>query len=669
MTAGRNSGSGDNTAIRAVVFESASVLSSRLVGKYVKDAIPVYLVEPFMMYHMGSPGAEGFPATLSDEIRELLRRGLVRQLSAESLGARNLYQFASDRSVAAVEEVFAVYRRRYAGLIDCLAGILHGRSGEQVLKKVLCERLANFFSVNILLHRIASELGTGPILAHLASDVSGYLRTKALLAEMGHAHYENPDMRLVGRSDATLRRLLFGTGWGAAAGLILQTLASILFGRHADWRKRPGSEKRRAIGMSLVSPQRQLAHRRRGPDMLVDGKTIAGDDITCFPLVRLSRAERGKLQHFSGKSFPVPSSLGFFSRGTTWWKLLRAVAVGRHWRDGEEVRAACTVVVNYLKWQWVLVRAGVGHFVSHCDFSVGHIGRNAALREAGVETWYFTDSANGGWSWHADGLADPPRHPFWTCLDYDHFVTWSQSIADYFSRHPDSFRQTHVVGCLWSGYGEQGVSADTGGEVFRAGSDGNTFVLACFDTTYSKNGVASYAEAALFARHIEMLVEEFPGVCVVFKEKKARSVHAVFDADHGPELEALYDRMARNERITFYPHDRDPADVASAADMVVSFPFTSTTFEALSANRPAVWHDPMGLYRDCPNGRVAGAVTFGYDELARAVAEVKRDPKAWRNPYPAGSPLLDPHRDGRAMDRFRELLTAAQNADTRTTDT
>ncbi|MFQ5647372.1 MAG: hypothetical protein ACE5GM_10610, partial [bacterium] len=89
----------------------------------------------------------------------------------------------------------------------------------------------------------------------------------------------------------------------------------------------------------------------------------------------------------------------------------------------------------------------------------------------------------------------------------------------------------------------------------------------------------------------------------------------------------------------------------------VSFPLTSTTFEALSVNKPAVWHDPSGLYRDTPYGKVAGVTTHTYDELKTRVVEIKEmKPGTYKNPFPQDSPLMDPFRDGKAIDRFRDLL-------------
>lgn len=97
--------------------------------------------------------------------------------------------------------------------------------------------------------------------------------------------------------------------------------------------------------------------------------------------------------------------------------------------------------------------------------------------------------------------------------------------------------------------------------------------------------------------------------------------------------------------------------------MVVSFPFTSTTFEALSVNKPAIWHDPLDCYKGTPYAKVGGVMTHSYEELRAKVMEIKNmQINSYHNPIPTNSPLMDPYRDGKAIDRFRELLCLSKES-------
>jgi hypothetical protein len=65
----------------------------------------------------------------------------------------------------------------------------------------------------------------------------------------------------------------------------------------------------------------------------------------------------------------------------------------------------------------------------------------------------------------------------------------------------------------------------------------------------------------------------------------------------------------------------------------------------------------MGYYKNTPYGKIGGVTTHSYKELKAKVLELKEiRPNAYQNPIPKNSPLMDPYRDGKAIDRFRELL-------------
>ena len=137
-------------------------------------------------------------------------------------------------------------------------------------------------------------------------------------------------------------------------------------------------------------------------------------------------------------------------------------------------------------------------------------------------------------------------------------------------------------------------------------------------------------------------------------------MHLLLEPELGKELLALHAEVAARPNMDMAAQDSDSSKLMSGADLTVSFPFTSTTFEALTADRPAVWHDPLGYYRDSPYRRAAGALTHGYDELRELVERLRTEaPGRVRSSLPSNSPLFDPFRDGKAIDRFRQLLTSS----------
>jgi polysaccharide biosynthesis PFTS motif protein len=265
---------------------------------------------------------------------------------------------------------------------------------------------------------------------------------------------------------------------------------------------------------------------------------------------------------------------------------------------------------------------------------------------------------NYGWSL-IEGK-ESTRFPLWCYLYYDHLVTWDRQLADFFLSHPRSFKQAHVVGCLWAGHVTDRREARCRARRSGPKDLGDRFMVAVFDTTYSLNGTGSYDEAMAFAADILRLAEEVPDLAVILKEKKARGIHEALDPVRGPKLVEFYRRMDRHPRITVCTDEQDAEELVSAADVVVSFPFTSTTFEALAAGRPALWHDPLGLYRHAAYAKVPGVTTRGYEELKARILEIQATGSGrFENPIPAESPLMDPWRDDQAIERFRQLLASA----------
>jgi polysaccharide biosynthesis PFTS motif protein len=186
-----------------------------------------------------------------------------------------------------------------------------------------------------------------------------------------------------------------------------------------------------------------------------------------------------------------------------------------------------------------------------------------------------------------------------------------------------------------------------------------SFLLAVFDTGYAFGGQVDYVQGIAFAEHVFEIANRFSDVMIAFKEKQNRRTHQILDHNLGPKLLELYQRIESHPQIMFLPYDADTSMIMSASDMVISAPFTSTTFEFLSVNRPAVWHDPMGVHRNKPFAKYWDAMTHDYDELEKKVLRIKKlKPDDYQNPFPSDSPLMDPYRDGKAIERFRKLLCA-----------
>ncbi|OGW47582.1 MAG: hypothetical protein A2Y66_03275 [Nitrospirae bacterium RBG_13_41_22] len=633
-----------------IVFEAPKKRHKWLIKIYLTFGCKVWIIEPFHAYHHKRV-IRFFPPHLPSYVEELIESGKILVLKADEINAREIYPLSADKAVDVIESVFPQYRKKYKDIFSYVSNTLKSPIAENVFRINLCNRLAEFYSMNILLRRIEKRLAPGPIFVYPDMNLYSYLFIKNLLLESNQEFYEHSGIRFsiqayVKSYWERLEQNLIST-----AKVLAQTLASGLLGRHQSFTK---EKKKFSYGMTVVSP-RQLQDNKRGPDFIIDNKEILGSEVVYFPLIPLNTNQERILAKMPGEVYHLPKAR-VFSNYNQWKRLFSLSLKQNLLRNGEELMSASNALLNYFRWQKVMENLSIRHFITHGDFGIGHVGRNLALNQAGVQTWYFTDSANLGVNLEK-GEKRGTRHPFWSYLYYDHLVTWDASIAQYYKEHPGSFKETHIVGCLWSEHIQETNITKKQMVSDNFNNLDNFYVLSCFDSTYSKNGLTSYEEGIAFAEHLLRLIDECPDIYIILKEKKDRSIHYTLDPVLGPKLLEMYNKMESHPRITICSNQVDASELISVSDVVVSFPFTSTTFEALSTNKPGIWHDPMGYYMDTPYAKVGGVTTHSYQELKSKVLEIKQmKPGTYQNPIQLDSPLMDPYRDGKAIGRFRELF-------------
>ena len=520
---------GKSVSSPVIVFESPDPKQTRILRQALAAGAAVAVVEPFHAYHHNR-GIRFFPQPLSPEVNDLISEGKVRLITVRELSGAEIYLIAGDRALNTVKTVFAVYRRLIEKLLQLVVRTTGSVHAEDVFKINLCYRLAEFYSINLLAGRIAGLFPGQRIIFHPERIEFPYFFFQALLKD-AHQTVE-PHESLEFSSAAIIR--------GACkrlredAGAFLQLTARVIVSLVLLCKPaRNGPERSFRFGMGVIAPARQLRGTQRGADFLVDEKLLRASEVAYFPLARLTPQQQQKLSEVSGNVCPVPKEDSYRGRFRSWLKLWTALAPEALANPAADVRSAFILFDNYFKWQSVLKRVHLKHFVTHCDFGEPHIGRNIALKEARVETWHFTDSMN-----HLCTVAEPARglagcHPYWAYMYYDHFVTWNEFLKYNYERHHCSVGRYHVVGCLWSGHLKPKAESDWSflGNVPMDLS--KRFVVAAFDSTYSCHGITSYEEGIAFARDLLALAAADERLYIVLKEKKDRSIHSKLDPEGG----------------------------------------------------------------------------------------------------------------------------------------
>jgi polysaccharide biosynthesis PFTS motif protein len=625
-----------------VIFESPEIWHRPLVIFYMFLEYKIWVIEPFHAYHH-EKGIRFYPKQWPKYIKKLVSNGKVLVLPADKLNPKDIYLNSANKAVDTVEIIYPIFKKDYLGIINLFCHTLNSLDAENVLRKEFCDKLAVFYSVNNMIACIKSCFLGSTIKIRIEKDVFFYRYFESLALKSGVEVFDGRDVKITGTSmqpyilnfikNLTSVALI---GCLALASTVLYPVLKIFKTRH---------KKRYKFAITILS-SRQLRNNKRRADFIVNDKTIKQEDVVFIPLITLNAEQKKEMHQLKGDIFLPPSKF-VCVKPAVWLKLLLSTLQAPCFNIKHFVIFnMCKGLLEYFRWVRIAENVEFKNLITHCDFSSSRIGRGIALERTGVETWYFSDSINFSVLYVPSKEVYKSKHPFWAYLKYDNFITVNNCIRDYFCAHPNSVVSTHIVGSIWSDC----TSKESCGSIEL----NDKFIISAFDTTYTVNSFTSYDEGIAFANNLLKMLDEFSDALLIIKEKKGRDIHKKLDPIIGNNLVNLYRVMAKHPRVKVYDNQSDALDLILSSNLVVSFPFTSPTFEALSANRPAIWHDPKGLYQDTVYAKIPGVVTNGYEGLRYKIQEVRLG--KWTYPFPENSPLMDPFRNGKALDRFRELL-------------
>ncbi|MBI3954329.1 MAG: polysaccharide biosynthesis PFTS motif protein [Chloroflexi bacterium] len=626
--------------MKAIVFEQLTSLYWTAVWWYRLRRYRVY-------YLQKSPGRR-------------LGAWLVRQEAGGGVRLLTLreplYKWNNPAADAAFEATEAQYHARYDQhrLVQRAVAELGDDAAHLAYKKGFAQALEPLFSHRLLSERVRDAL----------PDAQRLLFVPAQAQYSGGAWrgqpppVQNPLWSYPWwvRFGGALRR---GAEQWVGLALVLKGLAKGL--RRA--RRRPPEPADFAV--MIVAPAREFANDVRGVDFLLDGKEIRRDNTLFIPLTRLAPDHRRELSRRQLRvAAPDGSLTGSAALRLARWTLRLA------WSSLQEpawlTRITGVLVHDYWAWATFLDRCPVRNLVSYADFGLRHYGRNLALRRTGATTWYYTDATNTNDAFYtkSDGL--PHRHWYWDYLLYDNFISWGPRYTRYMRMHGQGVRRYFEVGCMWSEHValmRSGAIPSRLPELLRAARwHPGLKLIAVFDSTYDNDTMTTYADGEAFAAGICQLLEARRDVFVVFKEKKPRGYHVAHGS--GGRLEALYAELEAHERCCFIGPRASGAELIACADLTVSFPFSSTTLEAVGARRRGLFFDPNSKYPSSYFNRVPGLVARGWTELSRRVDELlamtDAEYGAYLERHVKGD--LDPFLDARGLSRFRALLTGGAAA-------
>ncbi|MBU4184696.1 MAG: hypothetical protein KKC23_00545 [Proteobacteria bacterium] len=119
-----------------IVYESPNRWDYLFIKKYLKEKVPVFVVEPFHAYHHNK-GIRFFPPHLPPYVENLIINGKISVLKAKDINAEKIYFQAADKAVEVVESVFPEYRRRYEKIFSYVSETLKSPIAENAFRNNL----------------------------------------------------------------------------------------------------------------------------------------------------------------------------------------------------------------------------------------------------------------------------------------------------------------------------------------------------------------------------------------------------------------------------------------------------------------------------------------------------------------------------------------------------
>ncbi len=416
------------------------------------------------------------------------------------------------------------------------------------------------------------------------------------------------------------------------------------------------------LGVFIISPERELLDGVRSIGFITRHPDLDGVRSLYIPRGEVDGAVINKIEKRGLEVARWSSTLGLgdFRRLFISTDFV-SVLLSSHW----EILVTRRLVYSYIRWSSFNRHYNIPAIVTYADFAFEHIPRNIMFERSGVKTWYYNDSINMG-KWVGDPKYQTSLcHPFWCNLYYDHLVTSNDRIANYFKAHPNRIKNFNVVGSLWAHdlvkLKDNAANSRYWDILTAEGYTHGMKLIVLFDSWFHPDGMNTLDDMLKFTNDCTRLLDDgFSDVFVVLKEKK--SVDKAYRFSRVSDCDRVFesrDKLAVHERGCVLDDSHDVSGIAALADLVISFPFTSATYECLCAGIKAAYYDPSEKLRNSYYDFYPDMLMHGYDELKNVVQKILDCPPItyFEDLDGAISKESELNRRADGLDRFCQMLS------------
>lgn len=544
----------------------------------------------------------------SKAVTKLIASRALVQLQLRTPVLTNMHP-ATDLAFSFIDDHFGDIAGR-SGIGRAAARIFGDRDIKLAYRKALVDLLTTYFHLALLAQSCQETFGRDVRIVPEALRDADAFRV-GLRATRGWSHdgYDRPHamplwIDVAGRVHAVLRNV---RAWISTVRLGLARSDRVAERRAAD------------VAFAIVSTARDVPPGSRSAEFLVDGKRLQLERCLFVPLSTLSDDERRTLLT---RGLRVPEAVGLRPDRAGYLRASRAGLGAPGWM----IRTTAELLRAHARWHHFVAAYDVSTFVSRADTGVSAVARSLVLRRAGVRTVGYSDSGNFGFHAGQDQRSRGPAIPHFAYLVYDDFATWNDRMLRYLSAHRQHVGRYHVIGCPWSDQIAEFRRAKDGSplisELRAHGLQPGHRLVAFFDSWYHPHGVNVADDLTGFLADSLRLLDEREDVFLLMKKK----VPIMFKERDAARIYALHDEIQRHPRAHVFPPSSDTSHIAAISDVIISFPFTSVTHEALAAGIPGAIYDARSKLRGWYYDEFPGMFLHGYEELRLGVDEMLARP-------------------------------------------
>ena len=538
-------------------------------------------------------------------------------------------------------------------------------------KKVLNEKLARFYYLNYILSKIQDKYPNRKITFIPSNGIEIY-RTDGCEIYDYFKFYKWAEILGAGRLDTSKIKFPIWATAGSYINVFRRKASTFIkiFGflfwvtinKIINISKRAILNNNYKYAFMIISPPRQFSNSIQKVDFLIDNILIKRDEslfISYKPLNKRFKKylKDGRLDYLDDVD-KVIHWKNILSILPVYFKLLFS------FREEDFILdVSLKLIYCYLRWASFINKTKIDKLVTYADFSLQSIARNIILEKHGCKSYYYMDCAGFGYVSSKNDSNVKHRHNCYGFLYYDFFISWCDKASRYFEECHCRFKNYINLGCFWSEHirliqkGE--IKSNFKNKLYFQGYKEGMKLVTAFDSSFHDSSLTTYTDGIKFLEGILKLLEDLPNLFIVLKEKKPRKSHQKFTSKFKEILE-IYTKLENHKRCYCVKNRENASEIIAFSGLTVSFPFTSTTFEALSTRKKAIWYDVSGKFRDSFYDSIPGLVCHSYEELLKRVKNLlletsEEEYANYIDKYVKGK--IESYLDGKAITRFRALLT------------